>query len=263
MELSQLLSNSPKEKEHTKETGSTQGSRMTGDAHSGALHFEDVTGPLMDLETSINAFNIDNHSKEWESSTVLPSKEHRRPRKASFGDALHDLRSFPQKTMRSIIGLCGKENSTAIESDREHSDQPPSPNWLRRAASTSFGRSRRPSLLKTLTTHNKTSRTPPDSTSPGTGIGPSISPVTLVGGAAARAAAAAQNERIESKRMSVPRQDPRSVEPPVPTDSESGIGIEIRDRFDCMDMTLPVVRQGVFSNTTLERRFNIQLTACY
>lgn len=254
MERPQLLSNSPKEKGHTKRIGSNNASGVTGDTHNGASYFDDGTGPLMDHETSINAFIIENHSKESESPIVSPSKELRRPRKASFGDALHDLRSFPQKTMRSIIGLCGKESSTAIECEREHPDQPPSPNWLRRAASTSFGRSRRPSLLKTLALHNNTSRTPPDSTSPGTGIGPSFTSGTLVGGAAARAAAAAQNERIEAKRISVLRQDSRSVEPPVPTDSESGIGIEVRDRFDCMDITLPVVRQGQSSNTTLERR---------
>ena len=255
MERSQLSRNSPKEKEHTKRIGSTHASRVTGDTYNGAPYIDDETGPLMDLETSINTLNLENHSNESESSIVLPSKEPRRPRKASLGDTLHDLRSFPQKTMRSIIDLCGKESSTAIECEHEHPDQPPSPNWLRRAASTSFGRSRRPSLLKTFTAHNSTSRTPPDLTSPGTGIGPSITPGTLIGGAAARAAvAAAQNERTEAKLMSISCQDSRSVELPVPTDSESGIGIEVPGRFDYMDTALPVVRQGQSSTAKLERR---------
>jgi F-box and WD-40 domain protein 1/11 len=51
-------------------------------------------------------------------------------------------------------------------------------------------------------------------------------PDDLMSGAAARAAAATQNEMFESVR------NLRIPEPKIPRDSESGIGIEMRDRWD-------------------------------
>ena len=240
MEQSQLLSKFPKEKERI------------GNTYNGPSYIDDGRGPLIDLKTTINTFYIEKHLEEPESPIISPSKEPRRPRKASFGDALHDLRSFPQRTMRSIIGLCDKESSSAVDTERDDPDQPPSPNWLRRAASTSFGRSRRPSVLKTLTTHSSTSQSPVNSISPSTRIEPLFIPCTVAGGTAARAAAAAQNEKTEAKRTSVSRQDSKSTKPKVPNDSESGVGIEVRDQFDYMDYTLAIVRQGWYPIAIVE-----------
>jgi F-box and WD-40 domain protein 1/11 len=61
-------------------------------------------------------------------------------------------------------------------------------------------------------------------------------PDDLMSGAAARAAAATQNEILETVR------NLRLVEPKVPRDSESGIGIEMRDPWDEDDDE--VVRKG-------------------
>ena len=71
---------------------------------------------------------------------------------------------------------------------------------------------------------------------PGSCLKPPRIPHDLTSGAAARAAAATQNEILESVR------NRRSVEPQIPRDSESGIGIELRDR--CEENKDKVVRKG-------------------
>ena len=61
----------------------------------------------------------------------------------------------------------------------------------------------------------------------------------ILRGAGARAAAAAQNELYESLR------NMRLEEPKVTLDSESGVGIEVRDQGDVMsDTEIPVIRKG-------------------
>ena len=79
---------------------------------------------------------------------------------------------------------------------------------------------------------------------PGCSIEPETSrpSFNLSSGAAARAAAAAQNEILESMR------DLTLAEPDVTRDSESGVGIEVRDGGETMDefdFDIPVVRQGM------------------
>ncbi len=75
---------------------------------------------------------------------------------------------------------------------------------------------------------------------PGIGIEPPQVPDSTTSGAAARAAAAAQNEMLESTR------NMRLSEPIVTKDCESGIGIEVRDRGgESTDSTTPVVRRGL------------------
>ena len=71
---------------------------------------------------------------------------------------------------------------------------------------------------------------------PGSCLKPPQIPHDLTSGAAARAAAATQNEILESVR------NQRSVEPKIPRDSESGIGIELRDRWE--ESKDKVVRKG-------------------
>lgn len=74
---------------------------------------------------------------------------------------------------------------------------------------------------------------------PGIGIEPPKIPENTASGAAARAAAAAQNEILECVR------NMRLSEPKVKRDSKSGIGIEVRDRGnDAGDVILPIVRKG-------------------
>ena len=80
---------------------------------------------------------------------------------------------------------------------------------------------------------------------PGHGMEPPILPNDKSAGAAARAAAAAQNERMEMARLETARAE-RDKVPDVrlTQDSESGIGIDLRDRSDLSDSELDFVRLG-------------------
>lgn len=71
---------------------------------------------------------------------------------------------------------------------------------------------------------------------------PSKPSLNLASGAAARAAAAAQNEILDSMRNIT------LAESHLTRDSESGVGIEVRDGGETMaefDFDIPVVRQGM------------------
>ncbi|CAD6570253.1 MAG: hypothetical protein ASARMPREDX12_003431 [Alectoria sarmentosa] len=78
---------------------------------------------------------------------------------------------------------------------------------------------------------------------------PSRPSSNLASGAAARAAAAAQNEILDSMR------NVTLAEPHLTRDSESGVGIEVRDGGETMaefDFDIPVVRQDPLSALPLE-----------
>jgi F-box and WD-40 domain protein 1/11 len=77
------------------------------------------------------------------------------------------------------------------------------------------------------------------------GFEPPVFSDDLPGGAAARAAAAAQNEMAKADRVSS-RGDSKIFDR-VERDSESGIGIDLRDRADGSELELAVVRLGTFS----------------
>ncbi|PYI17257.1 WD40 repeat-like protein [Aspergillus violaceofuscus CBS 115571] len=72
---------------------------------------------------------------------------------------------------------------------------------------------------------------------PGNGLAPPVFSDDIYAGAAARAAAAAQNELARALRDGV-----KSSETRVTRDSESGIGIDLRDRSELSDPALAVVR---------------------
>lgn len=72
--------------------------------------------------------------------------------------------------------------------------------------------------------------------------------IGLGGGAAARAAAAAQNELLESTRHACPKELQRLGELKLTSDSESGIGIELRDQLDPLGVTdASLIKQGLTS----------------
>jgi F-box and WD-40 domain protein 1/11 len=74
---------------------------------------------------------------------------------------------------------------------------------------------------------------------PGRGQAPPVLPNHVTFGAAARAAAAAQNEQMEVARMAkVERESSKILDMRVPQDSESGIGIDLRDRSEISDAEL-------------------------
>ena len=93
---------------------------------------------------------------------------------------------------------------------------------------------------------------------PGYGSEPPILPDDKYAGAAARAAAAAQNERMETIRLEMARRErEKASDFRLTQDSESGIGIEIRDHSDISDTELDMIRIGtvgiyLLSNESLE-----------
>ncbi|KAI9928992.1 hypothetical protein MW887_001385 [Aspergillus wentii] len=72
---------------------------------------------------------------------------------------------------------------------------------------------------------------------PGYGLEPPILPDNIYAGSAARAAAAAQNEQAKAEREASKIDDAK-----ITLDSESGIGIDLRDRSEISDTNLAVVR---------------------
>lgn len=80
---------------------------------------------------------------------------------------------------------------------------------------------------------------------PGRGSEPPILPDDKYAGAAARAAAAAQNERMEMIKTEMARAErEKSSDLRLTQDSESGIGIDLRDRSDISDTELDIMRIG-------------------
>ncbi|CAG7956611.1 unnamed protein product [Penicillium nalgiovense] len=73
---------------------------------------------------------------------------------------------------------------------------------------------------------------------PGRGQAPPVLPNHMSAGAAARAAAAAQNEQMEAARMAKVELENKMLDLKVPQDSESGICIDLRDRSDVSDTDL-------------------------
>ena len=81
---------------------------------------------------------------------------------------------------------------------------------------------------------------------PGTSRGPPLVPFHMHTGAAARAAAAAQNEALHHYQRQSPvlnAEMPRIFDLKLTRDSESGIGIEVQDRRESIDSGIDVVRQ--------------------
>lgn len=112
--------------------------------------------------------------------------------------------------------------------------------WMKRAANSTFGRKRRKSVATVSTFHGKCADMSTISQMP------SRPSVHRSSGAAARAAAAAQNELLGSTRnLETASKDSTLVEPTIARDSESGIGIDLRDREeDIALIDVPISRLG-------------------
>lgn len=158
--------------------------------------------------------------------------------KTAHGEPGHNIYNFSRPGPNYVV-------------DKEAPTQSDTSGWLRRCMST--GLKHRPSTPSS-------SMTPPppydgllifeddDFTAlpamPGgaSEVEPSRPSLCLTSGAAARAAAAAQNEILDSMRNIT------LAEPHPTRDSESGVGIEVRDGEETMaefDFDIPVVRQGM------------------
>ena len=159
-------------------------------------------------------------------------------------------------SIRSLLGhskesgeYLGANATEVFEEEDERDDggrSRQSTNWLRRAASTTLRRNRRPSNSSGFVSHDESSRILQSPAAiPEVECDLPVGTLNVSGGAAARAAAAAQNELFESTRAQLPRERVRLEEPKVANDSESGIGLDARDEPEdelCAD--IPITRQG-------------------
>ncbi|KAI9810461.1 MAG: hypothetical protein M1827_006237 [Pycnora praestabilis] len=114
--------------------------------------------------------------------------------------------------------------------------------WLRRA--TSFRHIRRSSSIFSFPPGSHSPHTPNDLSSNPTNSETSMLQYDLQGGAAARAAAAAQNELLGLRRVAEVKNEVALAEPGLKRDSESGIGIEIRSSVEeYVVENAPIVRK--------------------
>lgn len=102
---------------------------------------------------------------------------------------------------------------------------------------------RRPSLHSPTALHGFYATTEPTTAAPvvRNPLEPPIIPDNAYAGAAARAAAAAHNEAARAERETARLSDSKS-----PLDSESGIGIDLRERSDSSDGRSSVARAGMW-----------------
>lgn len=192
----------------------------------------------------------------------LPRRESRR----SFSTLNHALSELRLVTRRASMSLRRNSILSPRAPNLDSEDRPPTegprprtsyhtmpklssnsraPGWLRRAASTSFRHKRSCSTLNSSTEDDIPYNYTVSSPVPGSGSEPPIVPHDPSSGAAARAAAAAQNEMLGVGRILVSKNDTRLSEPKVTRDSESGIGIDIRDRIDeTTESETTIVRKG-------------------
>ena len=182
-------------------------------------------------------------------SSSRPSKNKNEwPRLAGLFGALRERNSLHllSNSSKASDGRSQASIRPGSRKEPEPFQQASASNWLRLTASTRFGWHRGSSTTTLpytpgpipITSHTIISRPEVRPESSG-------APRNPVGGAAARAAAAAQNEVQISARSSTLRDNSRLAEPKVNTDTESGVGIEIRDQPDEVELTFPVARTGM------------------
>lgn len=141
-------------------------------------------------------------------------------------DGFRSLRRRPSSKIDKNEPLDHQPSATSSKSSR----------WLLHCAIGPFWPRRRMRIIQGTSCEPYTKPNDVVSPLPGSCLKPPRIPHDLTSGAAARAAAATQNEILESVR------NHRSVEPKIPRDSESGIGIELRDRWE--ENKDKVVRKG-------------------
>lgn len=168
-----------------------------------------------------------------ENKSILPRRTPKRSK--SFHGSLNIELGNSKEASKSLW-----RPSTGISWKQDPGLSPAPCGWLRKCVSTTLGRRHRAQNNSNLTRDGHPLQGSPEILpSPGIGIEPPQVPNSTTSGAAARAAVAAQNEMLESAR------NMRLSEPIVTKDSESGIGIEVRDRRgESTDNTTPVVRRG-------------------
>lgn len=152
---------------------------------------------------------------------------------------LRESRSSPPASEQIVHGAELLFDSK-IDRDEKWHDQPPAASkpsrWLQYCVTATFRSRRRLRMIQETCYEPSDKAHDVVSPLPGSCMKPPRIPHDLMSGAAARAAAATQNEILESVR------NQRSLELTIPRDSESGIGIELRDRWE--ENKDKVVRKG-------------------
>lgn len=221
----------------------------------------DCEGQSQDLDSA----QEDGREVSQPSASKDKALTHHQPTRSfsTLSHAFSELRSVSRRASMSLrrkSTLSPRHGNVAWEEDNSgegarpntsHNilSEPPTPSktsgWLRRVASAGFRQKRDscailpPSPDRAPYAHGVTSPVP------GSGSEPPILPYDPSCGAAARAAAAAQNEMLGVGRVLVLRDDARLSEPKIARDSESGIGIDLRDRSDeTAETAIAVVRKG-------------------
>lgn len=172
----------------------------------------------------------------------------RRQPSRSFSNLRHPVDGLRALGRRLSVTIRNKSSKQTLQSqlDDTHIDNDgrsyhfSSGSWDARSRNSSFKYSinRRPSLNSVSALHSfyaPTASVP--APIPGHGLEPPILPNDTGAGSAARAAAAAQNELARVERDAVKLRDAK-----ITLDSESGIGIDLRDRADGSETELAVVR---------------------
>lgn len=159
------------------------------------------------------------------------------------------------KSSKNNVQVPGEDDDDSrhyqVAGHSSHKRNVASQSWDKRsrAWSSSYSINRRPSLNSVSALQGfyaPTASVP--APIPGHGMEPPILPNDRFSGAAARAAAAAQNERMEMVKLEMAKMEcellPKVSD--VRLDSESGIGIDLRDRSDASDTELDLLRIGKF-----------------
>ena len=204
----------------------------------------------------------------FEETLLAATTTHKRPHKSfsGVGDAIVEFRSHPTRVMSrrkrnnfSIDQSLGEEseeyNHKYFEScpayavSEDNPAHPQGSGWLRRRLPSTIGHAHPPASSTFTSSPPQLPMVPSYSYDdenftalpafPGDEGELPRPPEKIVSGAAARAAAAAQNEIIDSMR------NIRLAEPKVTRDSESGVGIEVRDQGElAKNLDVPYIRQG-------------------
>lgn len=223
---------------------------------------EIIRRPNPDSESSSVVFTLEgdmhNLNISKTNSATGSRTQHGRKSFSGLSSAVEELcslprRSFlPSRTSRAVEDIEAKHGPSGLSTDYRADVRPSTHSkaseWLRRAASTRFGHRRHSSSAPTASSGQRPEMS--YNTASGCHMLKELPAwdsfdYSHTSGAAARAAAAAQNEFSSSARTLVTRADSRFSDLKTTGDSESGIGIDLRDRMEeITDAATPVVRQG-------------------
>lgn len=165
--------------------------------------------------------------------------------------------SIRSKSSKQNLGTSGLEEGDGecqyhhVPSHHGHKRNFLSGSWAPRTRAWSNGVSinRRPSLNSVSALHGfyaPTATAP--APIPGHGLEPPILPNDMYAGSAARAAAAAQNEQMQTAKLELAKAERDLIHKSdmrLTQDSESGIGIDLRDHSDSSETDLSIVRIGM------------------